>query len=41
MVSSGVSLFCFLDERDRFGHLEDSPDFDQRALEVRFGRAPE
>ena len=25
------------DERDRFGHLEDPPDFDQRTLEVGFG----
>src|SRR5665213_3672629 len=37
MVYSQYS-FCFVsDERDRFGHLQNSADFDQRALEVGFG----
>src|SRR5438445_638309 len=37
MVSSRFFVWSS-DEGDRFGHLQDSADFGQRALEIRFGR---
>src|SRR5450631_2657525 len=38
MISSEHSFDLTSDERDRFRHLEDFADFDQRALEVGFCR---
>src|SRR5665213_4091224 len=37
MVGSECLPWAASDERDRFGHFEDSSNFDQGALQIRFG----